>query len=76
MKVASGGATFTKEIHIFTPDKLNTAMIKRLFLAFGLMVTAVCGGSAQEVNTDVARHDFFYAGQSKQRRMFIVKADR
>ena len=51
MKVASGGATFTKEIHIFTPDKLNTAMIKRLFLAFGLIVTAVCGGSAQEVNT-------------------------
>ncbi len=48
-------------------------MIKRLFFAFGLMVTAVCGGSAQEVNTDVARHDFFYAGQSKQRRMFIVK---
>ena len=36
------------------------------------MVTAVCGGSAQEVNTDVARHDFFCAGQSKQRRMFIV----
>ena len=29
--------------------------------------------SAQEVDENLARHDFFYAGQSKQRRMFIVK---
>ncbi len=28
---------------------------------------------AQEVDTSLARHQFFYAGQSKQRRMFIVK---
>ncbi len=48
-------------------------MMKRLFFAFSLMATAVCGGSAQEVSTDLARHDFFYAGQSKQRRMFIVR---
>ena len=31
------------------------------------------GISAQEVDENLARHDFFYAGQSKQRRMFIVK---
>ena len=32
------------------------------------------GLSAQEViDESLARHDFFYAGQSKQRRMFIVK---
>ncbi len=48
-------------------------MMNKLFIAFSLMMTAVCGVSAQEVNTDMTRHDFFYAGQSKQRRMFIVK---
>ncbi len=32
------------------------------------------GVRAQEpVDSDLARHDFFYAGQSKQRRMFVVK---
>ena len=30
--------------------------------------------SAQEVvDNSLSRHNFFYAGQSKQRRMFIVK---
>ncbi len=58
---------------IFAPDKQNTAMMKRIIPALSLMLAAVCGGSAQEVSTDMARHDFFYAGQSKQRRMFIVK---
>ncbi len=48
-------------------------MMKRLFLTLGLTVTAVCGAPAQEADNSLARHDFFYAGQSKQRRMFIVK---
>ncbi len=48
-------------------------MRKRIYLALGLIVTAMCGALAQEVDTSLARHDFFYAGQSKQRRMFIVK---
>ena len=35
---------------------------------------AICNAQAQEIlETDIARHNFFYAGQSKQRRMFIVK---
>jgi hypothetical protein len=38
------------------------------------MVMAICNAQAQEIlETDIARHNFFYAGQSKQRRMFIVK---
>ena len=48
-------------------------MMKRLLFTLCLTVTSVCGASAQEIDTNVARHDFFYAGQSKQRRMFIVK---
>lgn len=53
--------------------QITENMMKRLLLTFGLTVTSVCGVSAQEIDTSVARHDFFYAGQSKQRRMFIVK---
>ena len=34
---------------------------------------ATAAGAADSVSTSLARHDFFYAGQSKQRRMFIVK---
>ena len=48
-------------------------MMKRLLLTVILTVVTVCGASAQETNQNLARHDFFYAGQSKQRRMFIVK---
>ena len=48
-------------------------MMKRLILTLGLTVTAMCGASAQEIDTSVARHNFFYAGQGKQRRMFVVK---
>ena len=48
-------------------------MTKRFFLLFSLMMAA-SGVSAQaEIDTSLARHNFFYAGQSKQRRMFIVK---
>ena len=47
--------------------------MKRLLLTISLMVLAG-GASAQEsIETSLARHNFFYAGQSKQRRMFIVK---
>ena len=38
-------------------------------LAVGWMLSAV----AQDVDGSLSRHDFFYAGQSKQRRMFMVK---
>ena len=40
-----------------------------------LFVTlAVNNASAQEpMDNSLSRHNFFYAGQSKQRRMFIVK---
>ena len=41
-----------------------------LFLALMLLPK---GMMAQDVDTNLARHNFFYAGQSKQRRMFIVK---
>ena len=38
-------------------------------LAAGWAATAV----AQDTDSSLSRHDFFYAGQSKQRRMFMVK---
>ena len=38
-------------------------------LAVGWILSAV----AQDVDSSLSRHDFFYAGQSKQRRMFMVK---
>ncbi len=51
-----------------------TDMMTRLLLGFYLLVVAACGTVAQEkTNDSLQRHDFFYAGQSKQRRMFIVK---
>lgn len=49
-------------------------MMKRTVMAVFLMMLAICGTEAQNtVDTNLNRHDFFYAGQSKQRRMFIVK---
>ena len=38
-------------------------------LAAGWAAMAV----AQDTDSSLSRHDFFYAGQSKQRRMFMVK---
>ena len=40
-------------------------------LALFLFVIGTCAQS--EISTDLSRHDFFYAGQSKKQRMFIVK---
>ncbi len=42
-------------------------------MAIGLMVISAGDAMAQEIDRSLSRHDFFYAGQSKQRRMFIVK---
>ena len=39
----------------------------------GLIMVMTANVDAQQADTALARHDFFYAGQSKQRRMFIVK---
>ena len=41
-----------------------------LFTLVGLTFSAF---AQDAVDTSLARHDYFYAGQSKQRRMFIVK---
>ena len=41
-----------------------------LFTLVGLAFSAF---AQDAVDTSLARHDYFYAGQSKQRRMFIVK---
>jgi hypothetical protein len=46
----------------------------RRFLAIIAFLLTVCAGWSQDgVDQRLARHNFFYAGQSKQRRMFIVK---
>ena len=37
------------------------------------MLMMSLGTMAQSIDESLSRHDFFYAGQSKQRRMFIVK---
>ncbi len=47
--------------------------MRKLILTIGLMMTSLLTSQAQEADTNLARHNFFYAGQSKQRRMFIVK---
>ncbi len=48
-------------------------MIKKMLLTWAITLTAV-GLMAQDgPDQSLARHNFFYAGQSKQRRMFIVK---
>lgn len=48
-------------------------MLKHFFLVLALMLTIFTGVFAQQVDTSLVRHNFFYAGQSKQRHMFIVK---
>ncbi len=49
-------------------------MATKLMLLCYLMAAIVCGAEAQDkVDDSLQRHDFFYAGQSKQRRMFMVK---
>ena len=60
---------------IFAYCKLTTnKMMKRMVSAVLLSLLAICGTEAQNtVDNSLTRHDFFYAGQSKQRRMFIVK---
>ena len=50
---------------------MHKAQIITTSLAFCLL--AGSGTAQQQGDTNLARHDFFYAGQSKQRRMFIVK---
>ena len=51
--------------------------MKRLFFVLAILWSTVYGVSAQEpVDSNLSRHDFFYAGQSKQRRMFIVRNGR
>ena len=43
-------------------------------LAIISLLLVVCGSWAQDaIDQQLARHNFFYAGQSKQRRMFIIK---
>ena len=38
-----------------------------------MLLTTTGAFAQQTVDESLSRHDFFYAGQSKQRRMFIVK---
>ena len=47
--------------------------MKRITFLFAIMLGFSLTLQAQEVDTTMARHDFFYAGQSKQMRMFKVK---
>ena len=47
--------------------------MKRIVATLGLIMVMTTNVTAQQADTALARHNFFYAGQSKQRRMFIVK---
>ena len=47
--------------------------MKKTIATVGLLVFALANVTAQETDRNLSRHNFFYAGQSKQRRMFIVK---
>ena len=42
-------------------------------LLLGLPIRGLAQQQSVVTDTSLAKHDFFYAGQSKQRRMFIVK---
>ncbi len=48
-------------------------MRKRVFLMAALACAVLPLTAQEKVDEALARHDFFYAGQSKQRRMFMVK---
>ena len=49
--------------------------MRTTLFSMALAVCSLCNSLfAQETtDTDLSRHNFFYAGQSKQRRMFIMK---
>ena len=47
--------------------------MKRYMMIWLLAVGWILSAVAQDVDGSLSRHDFFYAGQSKQRRMFMVK---
>ena len=47
--------------------------MKRYMMIWLLAVGWILSAVAQNVDSSLSRHDFFYAGQSKQRRMFMVK---
>jgi hypothetical protein len=48
-------------------------MIKKMLLTWAIALTAVGLVAQDGPDQSLTRHNFFYAGQSKQRRMFIVK---
>ena len=49
-------------------------MMKRVFsLFFVCIISTYCAEARQPVDEGLGRHNFFYAGQSKRMRMFIVK---
>ena len=48
-------------------------MMMSLTMAIAVSAQDVGKNQQSKIDTSLARHDFFYAGQSKQRRMFIVK---
>ena len=54
--------------------KIINLMMRKIIASGALVLTfwSVCGAESP-VDRSLGRHDFFYAGQSKQRRMFIVK---
>ena len=53
---------------------MNNRMMKRVFsLFFVCIISTYCAEARQPVDEGLGRHNFFYAGQSKRMRMFIVK---
>ena len=48
-------------------------MMMLLTMAIAVSAQDAWKNQQSKIDTSLARHDFFYAGQSKQRRMFIVK---
>lgn len=59
---------------IFVALKLKCeTMVMRTIFTVALLLVVTIDAVGQNVDESLARHNFFYAGQSKQRRMFIVK---
>ena len=47
--------------------------MKRTIAIITALLTVNVGWTQNSIDESLERHNFFYAGQSKQRRMFIVK---
>jgi len=57
----------------FRENLILTGCLFGICLTFGMSQSAPSPKSHGTISTDLSRHDFFYAGEAQQERMFIVR---